>query len=160
VEIFSVLVGVGLLITGYIGRFVEGDRHENDAVTLALLLGSTLATCALLIATLFHRFDGHEISLPDELGLVLVTVLMLVTGYSWQLKMPTMIGGLGLGTYLAVLVGTLAYFPNVAMGVYLAAGGGLLFAAGIVLSIYRERLLELPGKMARREGVFQVLTWR
>ena len=71
-----------------------------------------------------------------------------------------MIGGLGLGTYLLVLVGTLAYFPNVAMGVYLAAGGGLLFTAGIALSIYRERLLELPGKMARREGVFTVLTWR
>ena len=159
-EIVAIVAGVGLLVAGYIGRFLEAERHENDGVTLALLLGSMLATSALLIATLYHRLDGRQVSLPDELGLVLVTVLMLVTGYSWQLKMPTLIGGLGLGTYLVVLLGMLAYFPNVAMGVYLGAGGAILFAAGLALSVYRERLLELPGKLTRREGLFTVLTWR
>jgi hypothetical protein len=129
-------------------------------VTLALLLGSILAPAALLVGTLYNRFVLHQASLPDELGLVVVTVVMLVTGYSWQLKAPTLLGGLGLGCYLLVLVGMLAVMPNVAMGVYLAVGGGLLFAVGIALSVYRERLLALPEKIKGREGVFQVLNWR
>jgi len=85
---------------------------------------------------------------------------MLVTGYSWQLKAPTMFGGVGLVAYLLVLIGMLAILPNVAMGVYLAVGGALLFAAGIALSIYRERLLALPEKIRGREGLFRVLSWR
>jgi hypothetical protein len=160
IEIFSVVLGVVLLIAGYIGRFLEGDREEGDGVTLSLFLGSVLPPAALLIGTLYYRFYVGQPSLPDEAGLVLVTVLMLVTGYSWQLKAPTMFGGVGLVAYLLVLVGMLAVMPNVAMGVYLAVGGGLLFAAGVALSVYRERLLALPDKIKAREGVFRVLSWR
>jgi hypothetical protein len=98
--------------------------------------------------------------MPDEAGLVLVTVLMLVTGFSWQLKAPTLFGGIGLVSYLLVLIGMLAIRPNVAMGVYLAVGGGLLFAFGIALSVYRERLLALPSRIQNREGVFSILSWR
>ena len=159
-EIFCVVLGVVLLVAGYIGRFLEGDRDEGDAVTLALFLGSMLAPAALLIATLYHRFGEGQPSMIDELGLVAVTVLMLVTGLVWQLKAPTLIGGTVLAAYLLVLVGMLAIHPNVTMGMYLAIGGGLLFAAGIALSVYRERLLALPGRMKSREGVFQVLNWR
>jgi hypothetical protein len=159
-EIFCVVVGSVLLVAGYIGRFLEGDRHDSDAVTLSLFLGSIMAPAALLIGTLYYRFAGPEISFLDEAGLVAVTVIMLVTGYSWQLKAPTLIGGSALATYLVVLVGMLAVHPNVAMGVYLAAGGGLLFAAGIGLSVYRERLLALPEQIKSREGVFRVLNWR
>jgi hypothetical protein len=159
-EIFCVVLGVALLVAGYIGRFLERERDDNDAVTLALFLGSILAPAALLIGTLYYRFVRHDISLPDEFGLVLVTVLMLITGYSWQLKAPTLAGGVGLASYLMVLIGMLAVLPNVAMGVYLAVGGGLLFAVGIALSIYRERLLALPEKIKSREGVFSVLNWR
>jgi hypothetical protein len=160
IEIFCTAAGIVLLVGGYIGRFLEGDREESDGVTLALFLGSLLAPIALLIGTLYYRFYEHKISYSDEAGLVLVTVLMLVTGYSWQLKAPTMFGGVNLVAYLLVLVGMLAILPNVAMGVYLAAGGALLFAVGIALSIYRERLLALPEKIRTREGVFQVLSWR
>ncbi|MCI0360833.1 MAG: hypothetical protein L0211_20330 [Planctomycetaceae bacterium] len=159
-EIFCIVLGVVLLVAGYIGRFLEGDRQEGDGVTLALFLGSMLAPAALLIATLYYRFGEGEPSFIDELGLVLVTVLMVITGLVWQLKAPTLIGGTILAAYLLVLVGMLAIHPNVAMGVYLAIGGGLLFGAGIGLSIYRERLLALPDKIKSREGVFQVLNWR
>jgi hypothetical protein len=160
IEIFSVAVGLMLLVAGYIGRFMERDREEEDGVTLALFLGSVLAPSALLIGTLYYRFYLRQSSLPDEAGLVLVTVLMLVTGYSWQLKTPTLFGGVGLVAYLLVLVGMLAILPNVAMGVYLAVGGALLFGAGVALSVYRERLLALPEKIREREGVFRVLSWR
>lgn len=165
IEIFCTISGISLLVAGYIGRFLEaGDekdnREEGDGVTLTLFLGSVLAPAALLITTLYFRFYERHESFPDEAGLVLVTVLMLVTGFSLQLKAPTLFGGVGLVTYLLVLIGMLAIRPNVAMGVYLAIGGGLLFAFGIALSIYRERLLALPGRIQNREGVFRILSWR
>jgi hypothetical protein len=160
VEIFCTASGIVLLIAGYIGRFREENEAEADGVTLALFLGSVLAPSMLLIGTLYYRFYERTISYPDEAGLVLVTVLMLVTGFSWQLKAPTMFGGIGLVAYLLVLVGMLAILPNVAMGVYLAIGGALLFGMGIALSIYRERLLALPTRIQNREGVFRILAWR
>src|SRR5207244_11364324 len=83
IEIFCTAVGVVLLVAGYIGRFLEGDREEGDGVTLALFMGSVLAPTALLIGTLYYRFYERKISYPDEGGFVLVTVLMLVTRYSW-----------------------------------------------------------------------------
>jgi len=159
-EIFCVVLGVVLLVAGYIGRFLEGDREEGDAVTLALFLGSLLAPAALVIAALYYRFGERNPSTIDELVLVGITVLMLLTGLVWQLKAPTLIGGTVLAGYLLVLVGMLAIHPNMTMGVYLAVGGGLLFAAGIALSVYRERLLALPERMKSREGVFRVLNWR
>jgi hypothetical protein len=160
IEIFCTISGILLLIAGYIGRFLEADREEGDGVTLTLFLGSVLAPAALLITTLYFRFYERHESFPDEAGLVLVTVLMLVTGFSLQLKAPTLFGGVGLVTYLIVLIGMLAIRPNAPMGVYLAFGGGLLFALGLALSIYRERLLALPGRIQNREGVFRILSWR
>ena len=37
---------------------------------------------------------------------------------------------------------------------------GTIFAAAILLSVYRDRLLALPDKIKRREGVFRVFGWR
>ena len=34
------------------------------------------------------------------------------------------------------------------------------FGAGLLLSVYRDRLRTLPDRFKRREGVFRVLTWR
>ncbi len=42
------------------------------------------------------------------------------------------------------MLASLAYRPQVAVGVYLAVGGALVFATGIALSVYREKLLKLP----------------
>jgi hypothetical protein len=44
--------------------------------------------------------------------------------------------------------------------IWLTIGGALIFGTGILLSIYRDRLLTLPEKVLRREGVFRVLSWR
>jgi hypothetical protein len=40
------------------------------------------------------------------------------------------------------------------------AGGGALFGGAVLLSVYRDRLLALPDKVSRGEGVFAVLKWR
>jgi hypothetical protein len=58
------------------------------------------------------------------------------------------------------MIGRLAYHPQVAVGVYLAIGGALVFASGIALSVYRDRLLELPEKIAKHEGIFRIIGWR
>ena len=42
----------------------------------------------------------------------------------------------------------------------MAVGGAALFAIGIGLSVYRDRLLELPEQIANREGIFRILSWR
>jgi hypothetical protein len=39
-------------------------------------------------------------------------------------------------------------------------GGGVIFGTGVLLSIYRDRLLTLPDQVKRREGIFRILTWR
>jgi hypothetical protein len=159
-EVFAIVVGLILLVASYIGRFIEKDGTETDHVTLGLWFGSVLPAAALLIATLYYRFQVGETSLLDEMGLVALSVVMLFTGIAWQLKSPAVVGGITLGIYLLVLIGMLAYFPNATMGLYLAIGGGLLFLGGIALSIFRDRLIALPQKINNREGVFQVLNWR
>jgi len=85
---------------------------------------------------------------------------MLVTGYSWQIKSTTFFGGISLTSYLIIVVVSLGWQQQVAAGVYLAVGGAVLFGLGIALSVYREKLLKLPQRIAEREGVFRVLDWR
>ena len=96
----------------------------------------------------------------DEIGLLTVSVIMLVTGLSWQMKSPTVLGGTALVLYLMILVGSIAYRPQVAIGVYMMGGAAVLFGTGVVASIYRDRLLEIPDRIANREGVFRIMNWR
>ncbi len=159
-EIFSVAVGVVLVAMSYVGRFREEDEKRNDMVSVGLWLGSLLAAAPLLAAVIYHRFVGSGISPIDELALLTITLLMLVTGYSWHIKSTTFLGGSTLVLYLLVIVVSLGWQRQVAVGIYLAIGGGLVFALGIVLSIFREKLSDLPDQMARREGIFRVLNWR
>jgi hypothetical protein len=159
-EIFCVVVGVLMLVASHLAKFRENEGVREEPVSFGLGLGSILAVLPLVIAVLYHRWYGGKPSLYDEIALLTVTILMTVTGMAWQIKATTLWGGVALVLYLIVLVCSLAYHPQVAIGVYLAVGGGLVFAAGIALSMYREKLLELPERMAKREGVFRILNWR
>ena len=152
----------GLLILGasLAGRFRPGTGRNEDLVAPGLWVGSALATLPILFAVLHHRLADHDPSLKDELILVTVTVLVLAAGVGWRVRAPTFLGGGVLGLYLVVLVGSLAYHPQVAVGIYLTIGGALLFAGGLVLSVYRDRILALPDRVAERQGVFRVLDWR
>jgi len=160
VEIFCVGVGILLVVASYIGRFRETTDSENDIVTVGLWLGAMMVTLPLLATTIYGRVPGHDLSGFEELVLIAVTLFMLVTGYSWHIKSTTFFGGLGLVLYLIVVVVSLGWKADVATGVYLAVGGGLVFAAGIALSVFREKLLSLPDQIAHRQGVFSMLNWR
>ena len=162
-EIFCVAVGVLLVGSSYVGRFREATGKASDLVTAGLWLGGLLATVPLVIAVVYHRFIGPadlRFSALDELALFGVTVALLVTGYSWQVKSTTFFGGTSLTLYLIIIVVSLGWQQQLAAGVYLAVGGAVLFALGIVLSMYREKLLQLPEQIAKREGVFRILNWR
>jgi hypothetical protein len=159
-EIFCVTAGIVMLIASHIARFREIEGVRDETVSLGLWLGSMLATGPLLIAFSYHRWIGVGPSLQDEMALLTVTILMVVTGVSWQMKATTLCGGSLLTFYLIKLIVSLAYRPQVAIGVYLALGGAIIFAVGIALSIYREKLLVVSKQISQREGMFQILTWR
>lgn len=159
-EIFLVLIGLILLVVSSIARFRESPEKVDDSVGVGLFVGSFLATFPLLIAFGYYRFGVDQIHWPDELALVAITLLLITAGVAWQMRSPTVLGGLTLGFYLLVTLGQLVYRPQVATGVYLAIGGALIFGMGLLLSIFRERLLKLPDQIAKREGMFKVLQWR
>ena len=159
-EIFCVAVGLLLLGVSHFGRFRERREATDESITLGLWVGSLLTAVPPFIAMLSERYFGAGPSLVDELALLTFTILMLVSGCSWQIKSTTLIGGGLLALYLMILVVSIAYHPQVAVGVYLLIGGGLIFGAGVLLSIYRDRLLAIPARIAKREGLFRVIAWR
>jgi hypothetical protein len=82
------------------------------------------------------------------------------TGTKNRLRAPTLVGGSLLAAHLAMLLVSVGMKAQLALGIYLALGGAGIFAAGILLSVYRDRLLALPHRIREHEGVFGVLAWR
>ncbi|QDT14855.1 hypothetical protein [Alienimonas californiensis] len=169
-EIFCVAAGLIAVVAALVVRLKlfsthnRGAGHE-DLVGLALWTGSALATFPPLIAALVNRFgyggqDAVGSGPADQLILITITVGLLVAGLTARAKAPTLLGGGALAVYLAVLIVSVAYRPQVAVGVYLGFGGLALFAAGALLSVYRDRLLSLPDRVAARDGLFRILDWR
>ncbi len=103
-EALSVTAGLMLLVTGHVTRFNETHGRPNDLVDVSLWIGSLLATAPLAIAMLYHRIGNGDPSLPDELILTTLGVLMLATGLAWRFKATTLLGGGAFGGYLVVLV--------------------------------------------------------
>jgi hypothetical protein len=158
-EIFSVAVGIGLLIIGHAGWYRERES-QDDLVSFSLLAGSLLVAVPLSLAVLVHRGELHFSTL-DEFGMLAAAVLLLASGFVLQLR-STALAGAGMMTVYLV---TLLLYINMLQSaqkaaIWMTIGGGAIFATGIILSIYRDRLLLLPDQVKRREGVFKVLTWR
>jgi hypothetical protein len=163
IELFCVIVGVGMLVLGHVGWYREQSAHrQNDLVSFSLVFGSLLAGLPLAIATLVHRFFLNQVAPLHEIGLLAVAIAMLVSGFLFQLRATTLTGGTLLVCEVVMLL--VAAFMKIEaqkyIAVFLAAGGAVIFLTGLLLSIYRDRLLALPEKMKRREGVFRVLAWR
>jgi hypothetical protein len=159
-ELVLEFLGLVWLMGGCLGRLKETVGHKNVGVSFALWTGSIAATAPVFVCMLMHRWSAKGPSLGDELSLITITSLMVAVGCILQIRATTSIGGLALGVYLAVLFGHLAYQPQIAVGVYLVAGGAVIFMTGVMLSVYRDRLLALPSKIANREGIFQMIDWR
>jgi hypothetical protein len=164
-EIFCVAVGLVLLAVGHLGWYREQDR-QSDVVDLSLLLGSLLAGVPLAIAAISDRyyrgFEGFYIL--NEIGFLAVAVLLLATGVVFQLKSTTLVGAALTALYFVTLL-VLVPWSRLAerinyVAISIIVGGGVIFGTGLLLSVYRERLMALPEKIQRREGIFRVLSWR
>ena len=167
-ELVCLVIGVGLLVAGHVGWRREHER-ENDLVSFGLLLGSLFVAVPLTCAVLYWRHNSPN-RLPNdfdafrtfnEVGMLVAGLLLLGGGIVLHIKSTTVTGAVVMVLYLMSLVEFIR-FPEVLKGtaVYLMIGGGLFFAVGLLLSIYRDRLLALPQKIQRREGLFRVLNWR
>ena len=84
-EIFSVLVGTAMLVIAHAGWYREQEQ-QSDLVSFSLLAGSLLVGLPLTIAVLIHR--GHatpEFSTLNELGMLAAGIILLATGFAFQL---------------------------------------------------------------------------
>jgi len=160
-EIFSVAAGIALLIAGHVGWFREEDSQE-DMVSFSLGTGALLVAVPLAIAVLVHRTHWvPQFSALDELGMLAAGVLLLASGFMFQIRSTTLVGAGLLAIYLVTLVLYINMLQHVqTAAIWMTIGGGVIFGTGILLSVYRDRLLTLPDQIKRREGIFKVLGWR
>ncbi|MBI1900594.1 MAG: hypothetical protein HYS13_05730 [Planctomycetia bacterium] len=157
-EIFATVAGLVLLIVGHLGWYREQDR-ENDLVSVCLFFGSLAFGLPTAVATLIDRSTDHFILL-NELGFLVGALLLLSTGYMFQLKSTTIVGAFLTALYVVTLLIFVPWSHLNAVAVLITVGGGLLFGLGLILSVYRDRLAQLPDKLKRREGIFRILNWR
>jgi hypothetical protein len=163
-ELFSVACGVLLLAVGHWGWHREQapeEARQSDLTTLALIFGSLLVGFPLAVAVMIHRGASHHYSVPDEVGMLAAGLLLLGSGFALRLRATTLTGAFLLALYLLTLPMLIRRIYELQTTALLLAGGGaLVFGLGLVLSVFRDRLLTLPEKVKRREGVFRVLGWR
>ncbi len=167
-ELFATAAGAVLLTFGHLGWRREVDAADTKAQRTSLVdeqlwFGSLLATIPLALGLISVRLHGGSLGwiALHEIGVLSVGLLLLSSGLLCRLRSTTLSGAAVLGLYLLSLV-TLIDVPDQlqSVAVYLMAGGGVLFASAVLLSIYRDRLLALPGRIREGEGVFAVLKWR
>jgi hypothetical protein len=161
-EVVLVVAGLALLVVGHVGWLREGEGND-DLVTIALLIGSLLVLVPLVVTVVSLRAAGDVSGFHtlNEVVMLAVALLLLGSGFACRIKSTTLAGALMLAVYLVSLL-LYVRLPEQLQttAVYLIIGGGVFFGAGLLLSVYRDRLLALPGMIKRREGVFRILSWR
>lgn len=158
VELFSVLVGLCLLVMGHLGWYREQDR-ETDFVSMSLLFGSLLAAVPLAVATWIDRGQGVFYPL-NEFGFLFVSLGLLVAGVICQLKSTTLIGAASSVLYFLTLLIFVPWGRLNSVALAILIGGSVLFGTGMILAFFRDRLLTLPERIKNREGIFRVFNWR
>ena len=164
---FALATFVGILpasfLLGHFGSELMAADTQWINLILLMLGAGMITTLPLLIAVIYYRFPHAGLSLTNEIALLAVTVLLLLTGFSWQIKSTTVLGGSMLLLYLVILLSALGWEHRQQewiVGIFLVGIGALTFGGGIALSVYREKLLDLPDRIANREGVFRIMSWR
>ena len=157
-ELFCVVSGLILLTIGHLGWFKEQDE-QSDLVSMSLLFGSLLASLPLAIATFVDRSRGEFLPL-NELGFLAISIALLATGVMFQLKSTTVVGTGMTIVYFVTLALFVPWGRLSTVALAITIGGGMIFGSGLVLAIFRDRLLTLPTRIKRREGIFRVLAWR
>ncbi len=162
-EMMFVVGGAFVLSAGHLGWYRETDSRSG-LVDLNLWVGSLLVAVPSVLSLLAMRFldFGDEYwRFSHEAGVLFVGLLLASSGVLCRLKSTTLVGSSMLVAYLVslvVFVQVPEQLQNVA--VYLMLGGGTVFGAAVLLSVYRDRLLVVTEQVKAKEGVFTVLSWR
>lgn len=166
VEVFSTVVGLGLVAAGLIGWRREAGTADGETDRLTdtnLWVGSLLATVPLTCGLIATRLFGGAPAwiATHEIGVLAIGLGLVGVGTLCRLRATTLAGSGALAIYLVSLL-TLLHIPDQlqSVAVYLIVGGAILFGGAVLLSVYRDRLLTIPGRVRDGDGVFAVLKWR
>ena len=163
-ELLLTTAGAVMLAAGHLGWRSEGAR-PSGTVSFNLSAGSLLAAGPLVLGLLINRADGELTdwawTLMHEVGVLSVGLALVGAGVLCRVRSTTLVGAASLVAYVASMVVLLDVpdrLQNVA--VYMMVGGGAFFGTAVLLSVYRDRLLQIPDRIRNGDGVFRVLTWR
>ena len=165
-ELCSLIAGALCLILGHTAWHREQkDQLRNDeTATFGLLFGSLLTMAPLVLGLLAYRFgfaSDEQWRLFHEIGALTCGLAFVGAGVLCRIRATTITGGILLAVWLLSLVSLLRLPEKLqSVSVMMMIGGGLFFATAILLSVYRERLVSLPGRIREGDGVYQVLKWR
>ena len=163
-ELLSLVTGAALLVSGH-RAWAREQGKEDPLATFGLTFGSIATVLPLGVGLMFHRFfaeSGLDMwGLFHEISVILIGLVLLGTGMMCRIRATTCGGGLLLFMHLTTLI-FLIPLPEQLQhtSVVMMAGGGLFFLVAMLLSIYRDWLLQLPKQIREGEGVFRVLKWR
>ena len=124
-----------------------------------MISGTLLPSRLAVTVTLIDRSHDHFIVL-NEFGFLAAGILLLTTGFLFQLKTTTLSGAVLTVLYFFTLLIYVPWSRLNAVAIFITVGGATLFGIGLLLSVDRDRLLTLPNRVKRREGIFRVLAWR
>ena len=163
-EIASLVLGLLMTVAGYFGWSRE-NGVRNDVVSFNLVVGSLLLAVPMILGLIADRFFVDSVigiwRYLHEIGGLIIALLLLGSGILSQVRSTTLSGATLLATFVISNI-LLIDFPDQLQqtSVLMMIGGGVFFFTAITLSVYRERLMNLPEKIKEGQGVFQVLKWR
>lgn len=163
-ELISLMAGTVLLTMGHIAWAREEEDRDGMATT-GFTLGSLLVVVPLAIGLVSERladtamFSGW--GLFHEVAVLIAGIVLLGSGLLCRVRATTLSGAALFAVHLGSLV-LLIHWPEFLLNVsvLMMLGGATFFGTGLVLSIYRDRVLALPGQIRGGQGVFTVLKWR
>ncbi len=158
-ELFLLIAGAVTLISAHVALLRERD-HGSETVSLGMPLGSLMVCLPLAISMLYYRFFTSNLSMFDEVLLISSAIMLFVAGTTLKVRATTLIGGFFGITHLLILMIHAGMKAQLTLGIYLTIGGGAIFIIGLVLSLFREKLLSIPDRYRARDGIFKVLNWR
>jgi len=163
-EICCLVGGTILVVLGHLAWLREGDSDADAVASLSLVAGSLLIAIPLAIGLVFYRLaDNPETHwrLFHEIATIGGSLILLGSGMLCRIRSTTFGGGFLMLTFVGSLI-TLVRIPDQLQNASVAmmVGGGIFLTSAILMSIYRDRLISLPGQIRKGDGVFQVLKWR
>lgn len=163
-EVCCLVGGAILVVLGHLAWLREGDSDADAVASLSLVAGSLLIAIPLAIGLVFYRVaDNPETHwrLFHEIATIGGSLILLGSGMLCRIRSTTFGGGFLMLTFVGSLV-TLVRIPDQLQNASVAmmVGGGIFLTSAVLMSIYRDRLIALPGQIREGDGVFQVLKWR